>query len=227
MIPKIEERSQAIVFRQQGLSYSEIRERIPVAKSTLSLWFKEVGLSRPQQQRLTEKKRLAGLRGAQRRHEQRVIIRDEIVHRSAKEIGHLSQRELWLLGVALYWAEGHKEKEKRSAALQFGNSDPLMITLFLRWLRVVFHITDDRIRLGLYIHKNSKNTVERAKDFWKGITGLPVIHFVYFKQGNPKTKRKNIGDLYFGLLRITVLSSINLNRQIEGWIKGINDHYTQ
>ena len=52
-------KERAIKLRREGLSYSEILQKIPVAKSTLSLWLRSIGLSKKQVQRLTEKKLLA------------------------------------------------------------------------------------------------------------------------------------------------------------------------
>ena len=59
----------ALNLRKQGFSYSEILERIPVAKSTLSLWLREVGLSKRQKQHLTQKKLDAAWRGGQVKRE--------------------------------------------------------------------------------------------------------------------------------------------------------------
>ena len=56
MIIKNELKSKAIELRKQGFSYSEILKQIPVAKSTLSVWLKNVGLSKKQKQKLTKKK---------------------------------------------------------------------------------------------------------------------------------------------------------------------------
>ena len=53
---KPEEKWKAVELRRKGLSYREILQHVPVAKSTLSLWLRTVGLSRPQTQRLTEKR---------------------------------------------------------------------------------------------------------------------------------------------------------------------------
>ncbi len=45
--------------------------------------------------------------------------------RAVKEIDKISDRELWLIGIALYWAEGTKEKEHTvSEQTTFSNSDP-------------------------------------------------------------------------------------------------------
>ena len=60
MLAKLKEKQKAIKFRRKGLSYSEILKKIPVAKSTLSLWLRTVRLAKRQKQRLTEK-RLAAI----------------------------------------------------------------------------------------------------------------------------------------------------------------------
>ena len=43
---KVSEKKKAIELRKQGLSYSEIRKIVTVAKSTLSLWLRSVGLAK-------------------------------------------------------------------------------------------------------------------------------------------------------------------------------------
>lgn len=58
---KREEKRRAVELRRLGLSYREIRERVPVATSTLSLGLRSVELSQAQRQRLAAKK-LAGAR---------------------------------------------------------------------------------------------------------------------------------------------------------------------
>ncbi len=70
---KNSQKEKAIALRRKGLSYSEILKEIPVAKSTLSLWLRSVGLAKKQKQRLTEKKRLGQLRGALKRKINRIF----------------------------------------------------------------------------------------------------------------------------------------------------------
>ena len=52
MLAKIEEKQKAIALRKRGYSYSEILAEVPVAKSTLSLWLRSVGLAKKQKQLL-------------------------------------------------------------------------------------------------------------------------------------------------------------------------------
>jgi len=135
MKSKTEEKNKAIKLREQGLSYKEILEKIPVAKSSLSLWLKSVNLTTSQKQRLTDKKLASARRGAQKMKSIRIALTKKIKSKSRKEIGRLTKRELWLIGIALYWAEGSKEKNYRSGSrTEFSNSDPYMIRIFLKWL---------------------------------------------------------------------------------------------
>ena len=78
-------KNSAIQLRKQGFTYSEILEKIPVAKSTLSLWLRRVGLTTRQKQRITKKRRQAQFRGAMARKKQR--------RKSIKRITDLSELE--------------------------------------------------------------------------------------------------------------------------------------
>lgn len=227
MIKKDKERLEALNLRREGMSYREILERIPVAKSSLSLWLKSVGLSKSQEQRLTDKKLASALRGGLKKKEDR-ILRTKIIKESArKEIGRLSEREQWLLGAALYWAEGSKEKEwYPGSGTQFINSDPLMIKFFLSWLLNICKIPQNMIGFDIYIHENHSQRVSEIINYWVNITGFDRHNFknIYFKRNKINTKRKNIGSNYYGILKVKVKKSSGLLRKISGWIEGIHLH---
>lgn len=221
MISKLDERVKAIELRQQGLSYNEILKSVPVAKSTLSLWLRSVKLAKRQEQQLTEKRRLAQIKGAQVRHNQRLESSKLIMSEALGEIGEISERELKLIGAALYWAEGSKQKEHTvSQRVIFSNSDPFMIMLFLRWLKFICKINSQNLIFELFIHESGD--INKAKIFWTKLLKINEgILRVYFKK-HKITKRKNIGNNYVGLLRISVRKSTDLNRKISGWIEGIH-----
>ena len=221
MIKKQKEKTKAINLRKKGFSYSEILKVVPVAKSTLSLWLRSVGLAKKQKQRLTKKRLKAALKGAMTRKNQRIDITKKIKEKAQKEIGEISKRDLWLIGVALYWGEGEKEKEYRSGPkLGFSNSDPKMILLYVKWLKEICLISSSEIIHDLYIH-NTANW-KKAKVYWAKTLSLPKNQIrVYFKHGKINTKRRNIKEDYHGLIRIQVKKSANLNRKVTGWIEGI------
>lgn len=216
----------AIKLREEGMSYSEILKIVPVAKSTLSIWLKSVDLSKSQQQRLTAKKLAAGKRGGAARKEARINTTAEIVDRSKKQIGAISKRELFLIGAVLYWAEGTKEKEGTpGSGIQFTNSDPKMLKIFLLWLRSVCMIDEEKIHFQIYIHKTSAARVREVVTYWSRNLGVREdrLGTVYFKKNKLTTNRKNTGEYYFGLVRIKVRGSSGLVRSISGWVNGITD----
>lgn len=221
---KVKEKSRAIKLRKMGLTYNEILSKIPVVKSTLSLWLRSVDLSKPQKQIISQKRRLAQAKGAQAQKNKRVLLQENIYRQAEKEIGRISQRELWLIGTALYWAEGSKEKEYNpgSGAIS-SNSDPKMINLFIKWLFICCGVSHSEIKFEIYIHVIYKHRLTDIKQFWSKSTNFSFDKFntVYFKNHNIKTRRANSGNLYYGVLRVKVRASSSLNRCITGWIRGI------
>lgn len=224
MTPKITAKEKALSLRRQGKTYNEILAVVPVAKSTLSLWLRAVGLSQRQQQRITAKRYEAQKRGGMARKIQRLTSTRDIFSVAKNDVGSLSNRERLLIGAALYWAEGAKEKVYRpSVRLEFANSDPEMIRFYVRWLRETVKVSDDDIILIIHLHKNHLGRLNEFTKYWLGVTGLrpansgkPVI-----KLHNPKTKRKNTADTYHGLVNVRLRKSTNLNRRTQGWIYGI------
>lgn len=217
-------KDRALELRRAGMTYREIREQLQVAKSTLSLWFREVELSKPQIQRITEKKKQAQIRGAESRRQQRIQTMQIIRDQSLADVKALSDSEKWLIGVMLYWAEGSKERAGRwGSQIQFANSDPRMALLFKRWLTDVIKIDPSRLKYEIYIHRNHKHRLDVVRSYWADMLQTTTDHFesVYFKRHNPKTNRKNQGNEYYGLVRIRVRSSSTLNRKISGWIEGV------
>lgn len=224
MISKHQEKEKAIILRKEGLSYREILEKVPVAKSSLSLWLKSVGLSKSQKQRLTDKKLSSARRGALKKKEDRILRTKIIKENSEKEVGKVTEREKWLIGIALYWAEGSKEKEwNPGSRTQFSNSDQNMIRFFMFWLTEVCGISRDRISPDIYIHESHRERMSAVVNFWSRETSISTSKFkhIYFKKNKINTKRRNTGDNYYGVLRLSVSASSELNRKISGWTNGI------
>ncbi len=221
-------KEKVIALRKSGHTYSEILKVVPVAKSTVSEWLKDIGIAKSQKQAFTEKKRIASQSGGKARKEQRIKIFNKIVGEAEQEIGKMTKRELWLIGTALYWAEGGKEKEYApGSGINFSNSDPKMITLFVKWLIDITCVPKAQIKYEIYIHDNYKKEIFRFQKFWSGKTGFPLNCFnkIYFKKNKINSLRKNQGDLYFGVLRVKVSCSSTLNRKITGWVRGINKYW--
>ena len=140
-------------LRRQGLSYREILSRVPfsLSKSTMSDWCKDIELTPEQLDRLDQlyqvgsyRGRLLGPKTTQRRRNEAI----EAIRTTARsEISELTEKEFWLAGLMLYWAEGTKRRE-----VSISNSDPRMIAFIMRWFRKVCNVPEHRFRAQLHLH---------------------------------------------------------------------------
>ncbi len=216
------ERTKAIEIRKQGLSYSEILEHVKVSQSSLSMWLRDVKLSQEQITLLALKKHSGQMKGAQARRSTRLESEERIKHLASQEILAISKRDLWLLGILAYWCEGSKQRANNvSQAVVFVNSDPFLAKLFIRWLKEICKIPEENLLYSLHIHENAK--IDNALTFWRGALELTEkkLFKIYLKRHKISTNRKYLSREYYGLIRVRVKKSTDLNRRIRGWIEGI------
>lgn len=135
-----------------------------------------------------------------------------------KEIGKLTKRELFLTGVALYWAEGFK-KDKQ---VGFANSDPLMIKIYLKWLNECFGYEISDLSLRVSINVSHKNRINKIQAYWSNVTRVPVENFQkpFYQNVTWKKIYENPNE-YYGVLRIRVRKSLDFLRKIHGYIEGL------
>lgn len=144
-------------------------------------------------------------------------------------LSRLSEYELFLIGVILYWAEGSKEKEyKPGSTFAFSNMDSKMIQVLLIWLFKVCKIKKNMLIFNIFLHESSRNRLGVVREYWSKVTGFPVDRFksVYWKTNKLKTSRKNTKEKYYGVLKIKVKRSSWLVRKIAGWSEGIFEKVT-
>ncbi|MEV8532742.1 hypothetical protein [Streptomyces sp. NPDC051211] len=212
-------RARARELRLQGMTYDQIQVELGCSKSSISLWVRD--LPAPQRRPPSEQARLAGRKRWEHELAVRDIERQETKQTARAEIGSMTARELFLVGVGLYWAEGGKDKPyDRREKVQFVNSDPGMVTTFLAWLRLL-EVDPDLLCFSVMIHESAD--VGSAERYWADHIGIEIdqLFKTTLKRHNPKTTRKNTGEGYRGCLVIRVRQSAELYRRIEGWWCGI------
>nr|WP_037830127.1 hypothetical protein [Streptomyces sp. NRRL S-325] len=212
-------RAKARELRLQGMTYDQIQVELGCSKSSISLWVRDLPKPKP---RYTEEERLALMNaGLARLRAGQDQERMETKRIARESMGELSDRELFVAGVTLYWAEGMKDKPySRRESLLFINSDPNVIKVYLNWLALL-GVTRERLHLRVSIHESAD--VTQAEDFWSDLTKVPRVDFMEatLKKHNPKTTRKNTGEAYHGCLVIYVTKSAELYRRVEGAWYGI------
>ena len=208
-------------MRKEGRSYREIQAVVGVAKSTLSLWLRDVPLTEDQQCALAERGPAATRANAEAARANATRRRSVVRAQAKAQITHLSESELFVAGVVAYWAEGCKNKPWRfGQGTVFINSDPGLIMLFLRLLALM-RIGPDRLQFRLMIHESAD--VPGALMYWSEVVGVAPESFgrTQLKKHNPKTVRRNVGEEYHGCLVIYVRRSADLTLQIAGWCEGL------
>src|SRR3989344_8186656 len=222
-------RASAFRLRLAGKSYNEIHAALGVPKSTLSGWFKHVVLSDVARIRLASRTRLGSAtlikRNKMQTHKAEQRARE--IHASAKaKIPALTKRDLLIIGAVLYWAEGYKRlhvrdgKERMSHVISFVNSDPIMVKVFVRFLREALTVPADEIHLTmrLYPHINEENT----REYWMKITGLSKSHFqrtTNMVSGASKGRRP-YNRLPYGTLQVAVYDTAQFHHLL-GLIEGV------
>ncbi|MEE1842971.1 MULTISPECIES: hypothetical protein [unclassified Streptomyces] len=213
-------RKKARELRSQGMTYDQIQVELGCSKSSISLWVRD--LPKPERSRTAvEQARLAG----RMRWDHELAVRDtrrqEMKATARAEVGPMTDRELFLTGVALYWAEGTKDKPyDRRESVVFINSDPDVIRVYLAWLNLL-GVTAERLCYRVMIHESAD--VAAAERYWAGLVGIDTasLRKTTLKKHNPKTVRKNVGAEYRGCLVVRVSQGAELYRRIEGWWHGI------
>ncbi|MEE1938518.1 hypothetical protein V1L54_03665 [Streptomyces sp. TRM 70361] len=214
---KTELRERARALRRAGRTYDEIVAELGVAKSSVSLWVRD--LPKPP----TPPERLHRMREARWAPHRRArdIKRRQTKLAAANEIGRMTDRDLFLVGVGLYWAEGAKSKPHRMREdVIFVNSDPGMIQVYLSWLALL-GIAKSGWQFRVMIHESAD--VAAAERYWAELVGVDVVGLdkTTLKKHNPVTARKNTGETYRGCLTVRVRDGVDLYRRIEGWWYGI------
>jgi hypothetical protein len=183
-IKKIEEIKE---LRKQGFSINELVERFSIPKTTIWHHIHNISLSKEQSALLRSRQ------GGGAIHKEK---RWELSREYAKELLKSSDREMVIILVMLYWAEGSK------GSCNFVNSDGRMIQVYLKILRNVLDISEERIKPTMRIFSGMNE--KECLDYWSKITKIPKKHFsIRFNDGGTRGKTR------YGLCRITVKKGSN------------------
>ena len=105
------------------------------------------------------------------------------------------EEKLKIAGIMLYWAEG----TLRGNTVDFANSNPKMITVFLKFLRNICGVSEERLRIYLYAY--SYKDIKTLKLNWHKVTKISLTQFTkpYIRIGNQNLSGRK---LLYGLVHI-------------------------
>ena len=210
------ERDKARVLRSQGYSINEIVHALNVAKSSVSLWVRGVKLTARQLRRLSEKGHTLGAIEKRRT----VRLRNEHARRhivfqaSASKVSIMSGKDLFFIGVGLYWGEGSKYSRGNVC---FCNSDPRLIQIMMRFFKRVCRVPDGKFKGQVLLHPHLD--ANRAVKYWSKISGIPVTQFQKTSQQHNKASKGKKDSLPMGTFTIAIYDT-TLFLKIMGWMDG-------
>lgn len=210
-------------LRRAGDSIKEIAKKISVSTSSVSIWCRDIELTNEQQNYL-KKRQIDPTYGKRREYylrkkkefDNKVL---ELKKSGVASIGSLSKRDVFLVGIALYWGEGFKKDHLVGLA----SSDTRISKFFVFWLRTCFDISYQDLILRVTANNAFRNKVAEMEKHWSKELNIPLDQFSkpYFQKSIWKKEYEN-KDGYNGVLRIKVRRSVNLLRKIYGYIEGVS-----
>jgi|SRR3989344_610825 len=212
-------KEKAIKLRKAGYSYSMINGRLGIPKATLSNWLAFIRFQ-PNQE-VIEKIGKAKLKSAL--YKQNLKFKDIAKRKleANEDVGILSARDMFMLGIGLYMGEGSKSFEQ----VQVTNSDPVIIKTAITWLKVFLKL--DIKNFVIQIHAYPDTDLVKSVNFWSAETGVPKSQFskiIIDKRKNKSLLNKR--KLPYGTVSVRIKSGgtifpgvKSLHRKIMGWIE--------
>lgn len=170
MRAKRELQQEARQLRGEGHSVKEIVDILGVAKSSVSIWVRDIKLSDKQKVDLRQRRGQFGERnhGSRANREHGLQVR-QMYQQAGRERAR-QNGALHLAGCMLYWAEGAKGRN----GVYFVNSDPNMIVFFMRFLREEFRIQNHEVAVRIHCHTHDEQEIKRIEHYWCDLLNLSL-----------------------------------------------------
>ena len=208
----------ATKLRQQGKTYAEIQQhlKIRVPKATLFHWFHNISLNQNARKRINDKQKNSLKKAQQNSILARQLKRNHYLDNLFQKNRHLADlldnKEIAQMALSiLYLGEGSKNPKRGS--IVFGNSDPKVIKLFLKLLKLCYAIDNKKFRCT--IQCRADQNIPKLQRFWSSVTKIPLHQFY-----NARIDARTIGKIsrnpdYKGVCRIDYFSANILNELLK------------
>lgn len=188
MKKKQEEKLKAIELRKRGYSLNEIIANLGVAKSSASVWVRNVPLSNKARNRLLTRVKLGQVVSAENKRRRTQECIEEHFQNASREIAQkrFTKIDKKIICSMIYWCEG--AKDDRSGAY-FANSDPDLVRSFLDLFRSSFELDEKKFRVCIHLHEY--HNPKKQLSFWSKVTNIPKKQFIkpYLKPHTGKRTR--------------------------------------
>lgn len=224
VVAKFKERVQARELRRIGQSIRVIAKKLGVSRGTVSLWCADIELTEEQRAKLIEDDKRGGAVGRARaaisKKNERLQRLEGFMNKGRSMVGKLSKRDLFIAGIALYWAEGNKKNRR----LLLSNSDPKLIKIWIKWLTECLGVLNEEICCQVGINQLHQYRINDVEKYWSELIGIPLSMFrkASFKKVMSSKVYENERE-HFGTLNVITLRSTNLSYLMAGLIESLGN----
>jgi hypothetical protein len=189
-----EQRIEAGHLCQSGLSVQQVAEHFGVSLNATFYALRKLGVAR----RTAQESNAIRFDRKQLSYNLKSVLTDR-------------EEKLKLAAVMLYWAEGYKISR---STVDFANSDPSMVKIFVEFLRTICGIDENKLRCFIYAYDNQD--IRKLKRFWMKTLHVRSTQFTkpYIK---PALVTKRGHRMIHGLVHVRYCDK-KLLKQILDWI---------
>jgi len=207
---KSELKNKAIKLRKQGFAITKIAEELGCAKSSVSLWVRNVTLTKEQKDNINKDSHLSisksisnNFKNKRLEYQKRGAIR---VHK--EDNGYLA-------GCMLYWGEGSKSVNY----VGFTNSDVNMMKMFKQFLETYFDVSSDRFSISVNYYTDLHPS-DHIKQYWLDALNLEASNLKACQENNFPKSSKNLksGKCEYGTCSLRVFD-VKIVQEIYGAIQ--------
>lgn len=216
---KLVEKEKARALRKKGYSINQIVRKAGLTKASVSIWVRDIILTKAQKKKLSERGR--SVESIERRRLLRLsnelAKRQIIIDEAKKDYTSISLEQLKLIGIILYLGEGGKTER---GTARISNSDPEVIKMMMRFFREICNVPEGKFRGN--VHTFAHADVEKTEKYWSKISGIPKnqFHKTYIKPSSASLQKRY--TLPYGTFSINVCDT-KLFLTIMGWIEKVKE----
>ena len=152
-----------------------------------------------------------------KRQERRIRI-EKYQLEAFQDVGELSQRDLFMLGIGLYWAEG----SKRNRQMVLSNTDPTLLKAMMLFVSYVCQKTSLEVKCRIQLNEVHKYRYKKILQYWMNVLDLKQSAFAKPTLIHTEQKKEYPNrNTYFGTVHVTYRKSTNDNYKLVGYINAV------
>ncbi|HEX5980834.1 MAG TPA: hypothetical protein VFY52_07090 [Thermoleophilaceae bacterium] len=194
---------------ERRLSIVEIAERLGLPKTTIFYWVRDIPLQRPRRESPS-----AGAGAMQRKCR---LLREAAYREGRESFDVLSAADPAFRDfVCMYIGEGYKRNRNRVA---IGNSDPRVLVLATRWLRV---LSGKDLRFSIQFHEDQD--LRRLSEFWASTLGIEPREIRMQRKSNSGQLGGRHWRSRYGVLTVTTCDTL-LRARLQAWMDCVQNEW--